>query len=162
MLDAAVDFTSVSSYSAELGGDAELTSQEGIAELWRMLVSGTGAELQRVAVPVPFEATETEAGPPSGSATQALPSSGVLVSERSELASEIMASRHLHKNWDGEGGMAPSKEAMSDALAFLELLPLNAKLPKTTISGDGEVGLYWKTPGGYIDIGFLGDGRIRY
>jgi hypothetical protein len=161
MLDAAVDFTAVSSYSAELCGDAA-TSQEGIAELWRILVSGDGEEFQRQALRIPLEATETEAETLSGYATQASASPDLSVSERSELASEIMTFRHLHYDWDGEDGVAPSKEATSDALAFLELLPLNSTLPRTTVSGDGEVGLYWKTPNAYIDIGFLGDGQIRY
>jgi hypothetical protein len=159
MPDAAVDYTSVSSYSAESGGGTEEpailrndTSREGPAELWRLLVSGTGEELQRIAVPIPFEATEIEADQ----------SSGILVSERAALASEIIAYCHLHEDWDGEGGVSPSREAVGDALAFLELLPLKANLPKSTVSGDGEVGFYWKAPNGYIDVGFLGDGQIRY
>jgi hypothetical protein len=81
---------------------------------------------------------------------------------RSILSSEIMAYRHLPDDWDGEGGLAPSKEAIDDALAFIDLLPLRAKLPKPTVSGDGEVGFYWKTGNGYINVSFFGDGQIIY
>jgi hypothetical protein len=82
--------------------------------------------------------------------------------QRSILASEIMAYRHLPHDWDGEGGAAPSKDALADALTFIDLLPLRAKVPKPTVSGEGEVGFYWKTSDAYVDVGFLGDGRITY
>jgi hypothetical protein len=82
--------------------------------------------------------------------------------ERVALSSKIMAYQQLPDDWDGEGGVAPSKEAIDDALAFIDLLPLNAKLPKPTVSGDGEVGFYWKTGNGYINVSFFGDGQITY
>jgi hypothetical protein len=171
MLEAAavVDFTSVGSYSVEatIGyvESANDTSLEATAELWRLEVHGAGEELQRFAVPIRVESTERDLGEveaPSGYTTPPSQTSPASVSERSELASEILAYRHLHEDWDGEGGVPPSREAIRGALAFLELLPLSSKLPKTTVSGDGEVGFYWKTRSGYIDVGFLGDGYIRY
>jgi hypothetical protein len=81
---------------------------------------------------------------------------------RSVLSNQIMAYGHLPEDWDGEGGVAPSKEAVDDALAFMELLPLSGKLPKSMVSGDGEVGFYWKTDSAYIDVSFFGDGKIVY
>lgn len=81
---------------------------------------------------------------------------------RSLLASEVKAYRGLKDNWDGEEGISPARRAIDDALAFIELLPLRARLPRPMVSGDGEVGFYWKTDDCYIDVGFFGDGTISY
>ncbi len=81
---------------------------------------------------------------------------------RSLLASELKAYRGLEDNWDGEEGISPARSAIDHALAFIELLPLRARLPRPMVSGDGEVGFYWKTDDCYIDVGFFGDGTISY
>lgn len=82
--------------------------------------------------------------------------------QRAQLASNVMAYCALRDDWDSEDGVAPSREAIDDALAFIRLIPLRATLPKPMVSGDGEVGFYWKTDNVYIDVGFYGDNQISY
>lgn len=78
------------------------------------------------------------------------------------LSAAIIAYRNLDDGWDGEGGKAPLDTAISEALAFIDLLPLGVRIPKTTVAGDGEVGFYWKTDDSFIDVSFYGDGNIYY
>ncbi len=75
---------------------------------------------------------------------------------------EIIAYRNLHDGWDGKGSIAPRASAIQDALLFIDKIPFGAKLPDTTVAADGEVGFYWSSADGYIDIGFKGDGTISY
>ena len=81
--------------------------------------------------------------------------------ERSLLVAEILAYRDLQPDWDGEGGDAPSQEAINEALRFLDFVKPDTKA-KGTVSGDGEVGVYWRRPGAFIDVSFYGDGKIYY
>ena len=78
-----------------------------------------------------------------------------------ELSTEILAFEHLPAGWDGPGSIAPSREAVADALAFLDLLPAEAGL-EVLASADGEISFFKRTPDSYIDVGFRGDGRISY
>ncbi len=78
------------------------------------------------------------------------------------LADELAALKKLPQGWDGEGSVPPLAKALDDAKAFLDLLPPRAKLPRPIATADGEIELYWRTPTGYIDIGFGGDETISY
>lgn len=84
------------------------------------------------------------------------------VEAKSLLSNEIKGFGSLDQGWDDADSVVPSDAGVADALAFIDLLPLDAILPKTTVSSDGEIGFYWKTDRSYIDIGFLGDGKISY
>lgn len=84
------------------------------------------------------------------------------VDRSSALAAELVAYRNLPEGWDGQDGMAPSKAAIDDALMFIDLLPLSAEAPQPMVSGEGEVGFFWRTENGFIDVSFMGDGIISY
>ena len=116
------------------------------------------------AVPAqPFDSTAARAATDFSHTTEAHAQRPALVQDRrSALASDVKAYRGLEDNWDGEEGISPARSAIDDALAFIELLPLRARLPRPMVSGDGEVGFYWKTDDCYVDVGFFGDGMISY
>jgi hypothetical protein len=78
------------------------------------------------------------------------------------LIEELYSLSELRDGWDGPGSLAPSSEVIDSARRFLMLLPAHVTLPDVTVSGDGEVGLYWKSDGVYIDVGFPSAGRISY
>lgn len=78
------------------------------------------------------------------------------------LSAQIIKHRYLTAQAPDDGDRAPTSAAIEDALAFLDLLPFGPIMPKVMVAGDGEVGFYWKTANGYIDVGFYGDGTIRY
>lgn len=111
----------------------------------------------------PLDSTTARAATDFSHTTEAHEQRPALVRDRrSVLASEMKAYRGLEDNWDGEEGISPTRSAIDEALAFIELLPLRARLPRPMVSGDGEVGFYWKTDDCYIDVGFFGDGTISY
>ncbi len=78
------------------------------------------------------------------------------------LKNELRLYTNLPANWDGQGGIAPSRKAANEALAFLDLLPPDILLPKPMVEGDGELSLYWRREGKYLELGFLGDGHVDY
>ena len=51
---------------------------------------------------------------------------------------------------------------MRDALAFIDLIPTAARLPSIGLADDGEINFYWRQDGLFIDIGFVGDGKMHY
>ena len=81
---------------------------------------------------------------------------------RSTLVSQIVDYRYMPENWDGEGGHGPSVAAINEAINFLDLLPLGALAPRSSVAGDGETGFYWRTENDFIDVSFYGDGTIYY
>lgn len=78
------------------------------------------------------------------------------------IKNELRRYTNLPNGWDGEGGVAPPKRAVLEAITFLDLLPPNMQLPKPMVEGDGEVALYWKGEDRYLEIGFKGDGSVDY
>jgi len=88
---------------------------------------------------------------------------GARVTQRTAaLHNEVVSYLNLREGWDGEGSVTPSLAVVHNALAFLAMLPENVSLPESTVSADGEVGFYWKSPNVYIDVGFPAPGRISY
>jgi hypothetical protein len=110
----------------------------------------------------------TAGGPALATATQDWSASeGVAVvsapvNRRAILYSRLNAFRHLPENWDGVGGHAPTREAVDEGLAFLDLLPLGTPLPTPFPAGDGEVGFHWKTADSFAEVSFYGDGNIYF
>jgi hypothetical protein len=78
------------------------------------------------------------------------------------LVAEMESYRQLTDGWDGVDSVAPIPGAIDDALAFLAALPPDADLPEAAVASDGTVGWFWKKPGVYIDVIFLGGGRFAY
>jgi|SRR5581483_7489017 len=75
---------------------------------------------------------------------------------------EMESYRHLHEGWDGLSSVAPREDVLESALAFLDALPVTARAPESTVSGDGSVGWFWKTPTTYASVNFSGNGRLVY
>ena len=82
--------------------------------------------------------------------------------DNTSLHSQISAYRDLPEDWDGEGGQAPSGQAIREALAFIDILPVGAKVPKASVAGDGEIGFYWRHNKDFIEISFYGDGNLYF
>jgi hypothetical protein len=67
-----------------------------------------------------------------------------LMSRLEWLNAELLAYQDLEAGWDGDESEPPKHEHISAAASLLKALPAGLPLPKTMISADGEVGLYWK------------------
>ena len=76
-----------------------------------------------------------------------------------QLVASLYGYLDLPANWDGYGGIAPPAKAVFDAERFLSTMSGAASLPKPMISGDGQVGLYWRGQDQYIEVTFVGDDR---
>lgn len=90
-------------------------------------------------------------------------------SEREPTASDKLDAKlleyvELPYGWDGGDGRPASRAAYDDARGFLghlKELP-ELPLPSPQISPDGELGLYWRRPGVFADVGFYGDGTLSF
>jgi hypothetical protein len=73
-------------------------------------------------------------------------------------AAELMSYLTLSANWDGEGAVAISSDAVGNALDMLERVPSVLGAPKPMVLPSGEVALYWDHGDTYAEIGFDGTG----
>lgn len=85
----------------------------------------------------------------------------VAVDPVEDLVAKLYAYLSLPEDWDGYGGVAPSAKAVLDAEDFVRGLPSEMALPRPMIAGDGEIGLYWKSEGGYAEATFVGSGEFK-
>ena len=99
-----------------------------------------------------------------GKDTWSLPdkSGDISPNKRDLVAARLMSYLDLTDNWDGFGGVAPASPAVFDALDFLDQLSDKVPLPQPMLSGDGEVGLLWKSGQVYLDVGFTGNKTFSY
>jgi hypothetical protein len=66
-------------------------------------------------------------------------------------------------NWDGDDGVAPSPEAMHEAIAFLDFLKDTGGLPQCVYSpGDGEINFEWRAARRFTEVGFNGDKTVSW
>jgi len=79
-----------------------------------------------------------------------------------QVKSKIWSYLSYERDWDGYGGVTPTKSAVANAIDFLIKLPKRAVLPRPGLAGDGEVGLFWKSGSLFIDVGFLGDDTYSF
>jgi len=89
------------------------------------------------------------------------------VSEFDKRSASLQNYLTLPEDWDGYGGVAPGIEAVTscmELLSKLDDLSLTSVLPKTMLSGNGEVSLYWtdKETGLHIEIGSEEEGLFSY
>lgn len=78
------------------------------------------------------------------------------------LRAEMEEYRNLGEGWDGYGSIPPNPGVIENALAFLRAIPFNAPPPDPTVSADGSVGWFWKSPGKFISVNFPREGRFAY
>ncbi|MBS4059469.1 MAG: hypothetical protein KG029_03640 [Bacteroidetes bacterium] len=66
-------------------------------------------------------------------------------------------------NWDGYGANPVSKDSISEALDFIQLLPSSFPIPQILAEPSGEIGLEWyKDKKMIFAISFNGKGMITY
>lgn len=58
--------------------------------------------------------------------------------------------------------LAPTEDAVKEALRFLDVLPPRIQTPHIGAADDGEINFSWTGDGVFIDVGFRGDGHIHY
>ena len=83
-------------------------------------------------------------------------------SPEDKLHAKLFSYLDLSPDWDGRGGVVPSRQAVLDALGFLARRPSGIPLPFPQIASDGEVGLYWRSEVVHAEVGFCGDGDFSY
>ena len=75
---------------------------------------------------------------------------------------KLLKSLKLKEGWDGEGGRAPYKRDVKNAIVFMKYLPYEGiRKARVAIAGDGAVGFDWR----YDNIVFeaeFNDGDIAY
>lgn len=104
-----------------------------------------------------------------GVSNAAQPSSGVSMRKeawgdairRCLLEREITSYAQLECDWDCDGGHAPARVDIDNALAFLRSLP-GGDIPRPMVAGDGDVGFIWKTESSYLEVGFCDKGQISF
>lgn len=79
-----------------------------------------------------------------------------------EVVSELGNYAALHDGWDGHGSVAPSSNAIVAATDFLLALRNTSTIPEPTVAADGQVGLFWFSDAGYIDISFNESGHLNF
>ena len=73
---------------------------------------------------------------------------------------EVKSYGDLTDDWDGSLGRPPAQRAIDESMDLLSQLErLEAVEPKTMLSNDGEIGIYWRTDRFYLEIGVMGDGN---
>ena len=81
----------------------------------------------------------------------------------SALYSEIISYKSLKEDWDGDGAIPSSVNAVDNAIKFFKLaLNISRVIPTPATSGEGEVSLCWKNNHRCIDIMFTNNNLARY
>lgn len=80
-----------------------------------------------------------------------------------KLERELLSYSQLKPNWDYDDAIVPERSNIDSSIEFLNILK-NFQLPppKTMVSGDGEVCLYWSNKYFYIEVGFENKGLFSY
>ncbi|MBT0670786.1 hypothetical protein HT136_20680 [Novosphingobium profundi] len=93
----------------------------------------------------------------------AISDDGYFQDERALLIDELRQYERLENGWDGaDDDIAPSREAIDEAIHFVESLPPFVDLPEPMVSSDGQVGFFWHDANIYLDIGFRGQGECTF
>ncbi|MDQ1339564.1 MAG: hypothetical protein QG567_716, partial [Campylobacterota bacterium] len=69
-----------------------------------------------------------------------------------KVAAQLRSFLALQYDWDGYGGITPSYATVKSAMTLLEQIrSFSLKAPKTMISGEGDISLYWQVDDLYIE-----------
>lgn len=118
---------------------------------------GTSCRLPS-AFPYPETATVQEIAAAFSGRTTPLP--GTIADRREHLRERIRAIMVEADNCQDR--VAPSPEAINDALRFVDLLPADSRMPHVSVADDGEINFFKRGQGLFVDVGFFGDGYIHY
>ena len=81
---------------------------------------------------------------------------------KSRHCRDLCQSLTLPDGWDGDGGQAPIKQDVDNAVNFLDHIPRRGiMLARVMIAGDGDVGFDWGKSGRCLEVGFS-DGEISF
>ncbi len=75
----------------------------------------------------------------------------------SDVYFQLNSYSKLEAGWDGSDSVGPSPIDVKLAIDFVKSIPAIFPLPKTMLSRDGEIGLYWDDNLVYLDIQFEPD-----
>jgi hypothetical protein len=79
------------------------------------------------------------------------------------LSEEIEQYKNEYQDgWDGPRSKGPTELATRAALSAIARIPSGMPLPKTMLSPNGDLGLYWDMPVAYADLSFDADGQITF
>ncbi len=81
---------------------------------------------------------------------------------RTRLHSKLDMAREAADHIDEDEGEPPTREAFSDASAFIDMLPTSIPVPEVYASGDAEVGFTWSLYDRFFEVAFRGDGNLRW
>ncbi len=83
--------------------------------------------------------------------------------EFESVKADLLSYLDLEDDWDGYGGSKPNPDVIESCIEMLhQVNNFGFKLPKTMVSGSGEVSLYWDILDIYIEIGFREKGLYTY
>lgn len=81
--------------------------------------------------------------------------------EKTEV--ELNSYLNLEENWDGYQGIAPMQDHIDNSIAYLRFIKSeDLPAPKSMLSGDGEVSLYWDSNDTHIEISFEDNMLVSY
>ena len=86
----------------------------------------------------------------------------IVENQKNRLKQKVESFETLNRERAGRNTILPSFVAIRNSLRFVELLPLDGKLPEVSVAGDGEVNFYWNFEGVFIDVGLFADNKIYY
>ena len=86
----------------------------------------------------------------------------IVENQKNRLKQKVDSFETLNRDWAGRNTILPSVVAIRNSLRFVDLLPLDVKLPEVSVAGDGEVNFYWDFEGVFIDVGLFTDDKIYY
>ena len=79
-----------------------------------------------------------------------------------EVSENLTRYADLPIDWDGDGGHAPDRKDIENAIRFIPHIPDHALLSaELMVAGDGDVGFRWRTANSFLEIGFS-DGDISF
>jgi hypothetical protein len=88
------------------------------------------------------------------------------IAEKNEFESvkaDLLSYLDLEDGWDGYGGSKPNPDVIASSIELLhQVNNFGLVLPKTMVSGSGEVSLYWDVADFYVEIGFKEKDRYTY
>ena len=69
---------------------------------------------------------------------------------------------HQEVGWDGESAPPVSRDAVSTALEFARLLPLELEKPEVVPENDGSIGFEWRSDDCILAMSFLPNGYYTF
>lgn len=78
------------------------------------------------------------------------------------LAERLYMYRGLEEDWDGYGGQAATFGSFTNAMEFVKKITRRFDVPASMLAGDGEISLFWRKNGSYLEVSFPGDNSCHF